>query len=123
MNNEQLSVPLSDPARNTVGKHHWLPRVTEVRAALSVRPKSGTQRMRVLNAVWTNERGFGGGLTDPEIVEATGLLLQSVCARRNELMQGGWVTDSGRRRETGNGGKAIVWQLTEPAKQQIKEGL
>ena len=101
--------PLSNPAEPRRGAHHAMPRSTELEAAYRVMPRTGTQRLAVLLAI-----GAAGdhGLTDQEIAEQTGLYLYSAAPRRNELMLGGWVEDSGRRRATGRGGNAIAWRLT-----------
>lgn len=101
--------PLSDPAVVEAGAHHREPRPTELEAAYRVMPRTGTQRMIVLLAI-----GAAGdyGLTDQEIAEQTGLYLYSAAPRRNELLRGGWVEDSGYRRDTGRGGQGIAWRLT-----------
>lgn len=103
---------LSDPAANTRGAMHANAQPTEREAALRVMPKTGTQRMAVLDAIAT---AGDYGLTDPEIAEATGFYLYSAAPRRNELLRGGWVEDSGIRRGTGRGGSAIAWRITERA--------
>ena len=78
-------------------------------------PRSGTQRLRVLDAITASD----GGLTDPEIAETTGLYLYSAAPRRNELVLGGWVEDSGVRRDTGRGGDAIVWRLSVVGQERL----
>jgi len=55
------------------------------------------------------------GFTDEELVE--GLVPGSVSpsgvrTRRNELVRGGWLRDSGYRRRTRSGREAIIWTLT-----------
>lgn len=100
-----------NPAIDAPGKFHKNAPDTERAAAFAVRPKTGTQRMKVLNAIIGSD-----GLTDPEVAELTGLYLYSAAPRRNELALGGWVEDSGARRETDNGGLAIVWIATAKAK-------
>lgn len=99
---------LSDPTVNTEGAHHG--RETERAAALAAMPRTGTNRLRALAAIALAGRD---GLTDHELAERTGIYLYSVAPRRVELMKGGWVRDSGHRRETPNGTPAVVWILTE----------
>jgi len=109
--NEQPT--LFDPGTDMMGKHHMAARDTELEAAALVRPKSGTQRVKVLEAI----RAAGDrGLTDPELAQVTGLYLYSAAPRRVELCESGWVKDSGLRRMTPNGRKAIAWVLTDAAK-------
>ena len=49
------------------------------------------------------------GATDDEVERATGLRHQNASARRNRLVHKGKVKDSGIRRNTRSGRKAIVW--------------
>lgn len=81
---------------------------TSVDAALKAKPKIGNRQGLVL----TKLRIAGpGGMTDHELTAALGLPLQSVVPRRRELVQLGLVKDSGDRRATPSGRKAIVWTL------------
>lgn len=103
---------LSDPGANLPGAmpSRGRPDDTDRAAALAVMPRSGTQRRRVLAAI-----ALAGeqGLTDHELADVTGLYLYSAAPRRTELLRGGWVRDSGKRRETPLGAEAVVWTLTE----------
>lgn len=84
---------------------------TSLRAAERAAPKVGTQRHEVLglfrNDNWNRSRGSGmiHGFTDSEMAHASGLPLNSVRPRRLELVEGGWVRDSGRRRDG-----STVWE-------------
>jgi len=49
------------------------------------------------------------GLTDEEIADVTRLRESTSRARRVELREAGLIVDSGRRRETRSGRRAIVW--------------
>ena len=51
------------------------------------------------------------GATNDEIVAATGILLQTVCARVNELQKLGSLVDSGLTRPTRAGRAATVWRV------------
>lgn len=50
------------------------------------------------------------GATSHEIGLQLKMRPQSVSARVNELYRGNWITDSGDRRATDTGRKAIVWR-------------
>jgi site-specific DNA-methyltransferase (adenine-specific) len=56
-----------------------------------------------------------GGMTCDEIEERLGLRHQTASARVNELMTEGRIVDSGKRKETRSGAKAIVWVEAPPA--------
>jgi hypothetical protein len=99
---------LSDPTLDAEGQRHATGSDTERAAALAVMPRSGTQRATVLEAIAASP----SGLTDAELAEVTGLYLYSAAPRRCELVAGGWVRDTGRRRRTGHGNPAAVWVLT-----------
>lgn len=101
---------LSDVDADNPGQAHRRGRDTERAAALFVMPRTGTQRRRVLEAI---AAAGDDGLTDHELAEITRLYLYSAAPRRTELLRGGWVRDSGRRRATPLGSEAVVWTLTE----------
>jgi hypothetical protein len=93
------------PAEGIVGAHH--PDTSRL-AALEVAPRTGTQRARVLDYIRT--RGSRGA-TDAEIQHALGMNGNTERPRRIELVEGGWLTDSGLRR-TVSGRPAIVWSAS-----------
>lgn len=101
------SIPLSIPSDNHVALAKQAP-PTSVEAARRVMPASGTQRWRILWSVVQDQAA-----TDAELAERTGIKLQSVCPRRNELVEQGWLEDSGQRRSHGSSGPGIVWQVTD----------
>lgn len=104
------AAPLADPGVDTIGKFHGDPQVTEIAAALRALPRTGSQRRLVLDGV-----GAAGerGLTDEEIAVVEGVADTAHRTRRNELVKGGWVRDSGRTRKTDSGSDSIVWVLTD----------
>jgi hypothetical protein len=108
-----LGDPLSDPDEQTIGKFHGpaagAPE-TERLSALGQWPKTGTDRRRVLDFI--GGRGDHGS-TDEEASIEIPMRLYTAAPRRNELVNGGWVEDSGRRRNTTTGTSATVWVLTE----------
>ena len=82
---------------------------TSYRAAFAVRGRD-TQRLRIYRAVCT---AGPYGCTDYDLVDRTGVQLNSANKRRGELRDKGLVCDSGRRRLTPSGSAAIVWVAIE----------
>lgn len=82
---------------------------TSVAAAEKARPKTGTQRWRVLRVVVDAGEE---GVTDEEIMARIGLPLNTVRPRRLELVEQSLVIDSGDTRPTAGGSPAIVWLAT-----------
>jgi hypothetical protein len=79
-------------------------------AAADIRPSAGQLRVRVLGYV----ASFSDhGATCNEVERALGMLHQSASARIRELVQGGYLTDSTKRRDTIYGRKAVVWVPTD----------
>lgn len=101
---------LSDPDRNEPGKFHADPKATEKAAAFKVLPRTGSQRRLVLDAIAASG---GRGLLDEEIAVVEGVADTAHRTRRNELVMGGWVRDSGRTRRTASGTDSIAWVLTD----------
>jgi hypothetical protein len=83
------------------------PRSTSAKAARDIAPKVGSQRARILAAVVEH-----GGLTDHELSERLELLDNSVRPRRSELIEGGYLQDSGRVRQH-RGSQWSIWEATE----------
>jgi len=75
-------------------------------AAESMKPHAGRVRDAVLDHV---RRSCPRGLTCDEIEVALGLAHQTASARVRELAQAKEITDSGRRRPTRTGRKAVVY--------------
>jgi hypothetical protein len=107
-----IEIELSDPTANTPGAAPAVPTDTQDAARWAIMPKTGTQRARVLTELSDVYRDGAYGLTDEEIAHRTGLSPSSVRPRRGELVAGGWIRDSGERRQTVAGMDAIVWVLT-----------
>ena len=109
---------LFDPGMRAVDVPHVVvarnaPR-TSIDAARLALPKSGTARFKVLAAI----ANAPDGMTDHQVVARTLRQLCTVNPRRLELVQLGWVEDSGERRVVGNHGAAIVWRLTAEGKRE-----
>jgi hypothetical protein len=103
------------PGAPGAGKARSGARETSRSAALLAEPRSGTNRRAVLDAVAAVARDVQTvGLTDVEIQRATGLNPNSARPRRVELVDGGWLADSGRTREH-YGREHTVWVLTDKA--------
>src|SRR5579862_7683128 len=90
--------PSPPPARN------WTP--TSRAAAHAIREAAPTLRTRVLEFI--ADCGEHGATND-EIAAGLGMLLQSVCARANELWEQHAIADSGRTRLSRSGRPAKVW--------------
>lgn len=85
---------------------------TSREAALRALPRSGSQRARILDLfLAVNKTGW----IDEEIEQWLGIGANSERPRRKELQEGGWIEDSGRRRQTRSGAMAIVWVATPKA--------
>jgi hypothetical protein len=88
---------------------------TSKAAASWIGGKSGKLRLTVLWAI----RSAPNGLTDEQGYTALGMAANTWRPRRVELhkgwkdFDGGYITDSGRRRRTVSGRLAIVWVATE----------
>jgi len=63
-------------------------------AAEHIEPVTGRLRLEVLDFITDMK-----GATNNEISNGTGIKLQTVCARRNELADAGAIRDSGIRRD------------------------
>lgn len=75
-------------------------------AAAEAHPAADTQRGRILSYL----RGAGGvGATDEQIQEHLNLNPSTERPRRIELVQQGYVVDSGRTARTRSGRRAVVW--------------
>ena len=83
---------------------------TQRLAALRVMPHTGTARRRVLDAILLATRD---GMTDEEIQDMLAMNPSTQRPRRVELVEGGWIEDSGARRPTRSGMDAVVWRGTE----------
>lgn len=92
---------------------------TEKAAAAVAFPHSGTQRMAVLDAI----DNALDGCTDDELADLTGLSLNAVRPRRGELVDGGWIEDTGKLRDSAAGNPAIVWGLTQAAEHEYAMAL
>jgi hypothetical protein len=109
--------PLTDPSVPREGPHHSAASDTERAAALAVMPRSGTLRLRVLEAL---AAAGPRGLTDYELERRLGLQRPSGSSRRGDLSAGGWVSDSGLRRPTNTGCAAIVWVLSAEGRRRLE---
>jgi hypothetical protein len=109
---EAEPVVLPDPDRNTIGKHQrpGAASSTQINAALLVYPLTGTKRRIVLDMI---RMAGEHGATDDEMQLELGMNPSTQRPRRVELVDDGWVEDSGRSRPTRSGVAAVVWVLTE----------
>lgn len=79
---------------------------TQRAAAVMAYPASGTQRAKVLDFI---DSSGEYGATDEEIQVFLGMNPSTQRPRRVELVEGGWIEDSGRRRKTRSRRDAVVW--------------
>lgn len=84
-------------------------------AAALVFPRSGTQRKRVLAAVWRAPTGA----TRDELAATLGMSPNTVRPRVKELIDGGWVEPSGFTRPTPLGRDGEVLFVTAKAEDEI----
>jgi len=114
---------LSDPGVDEIGAFHGpasgAPE-TERASAIDEYPRTGTKRLEVLHALAAagDPDNGGRGLTDWEGSQTTGIWLYTYAPRRVELLNGGWVEDSGHRRPTPSRKSAAVWRLTRHGREQ-----
>ena len=80
------------------------------------RPDAGTQRMKVLKTI---ARAGKRGLTDAETASRLGMIESSIRHRRHELVEDGWVVDSGKKRVFDDRRESTVWTLTEVGRSQL----
>ena len=92
---------------DTIGLFRADPTDTSLAAALGI--KTGTARRKVYDALLECDPR---GLTDEEIIALTRLSPNTARPRRIELVNRGFVEDSGRRHRTNTGYPAILWRLT-----------
>lgn len=108
-----------DPGADGPGAAHRGARRTSSAAAAAAEPRTGTNRRAVLDAVAAVARDVQTvGLTDVEIQRATGISPNSARPRRVELVDGGWLADSGITREH-FGREHTVWVLSDKAARLI----
>lgn len=79
---------------------------TSVAAAKQIEPITGALRLAVYAMLVS--RGWVGA-TDEEMQDALEMAPNTQRPRRIELVEDGWVRDSGRTRPTRSGRKAVVW--------------
>ncbi|QWF81159.1 hypothetical protein [Amycolatopsis sp. CA-230715] len=100
---------VSVPAEGKVARS---PRASSARAARLVEPKTGTQRARILDHLV-----LVGAATDHDLVRALGIGESSVRPRRGELVDAGYVVDSGETTHyQPNGPTWTVWKPTDAAR-------
>ncbi len=98
----------------TTGKKHP---ETSHQAAMRAHLRSGTQRKTVLNLL---KNAHPDGYIDEQMVQILGMNPNSQRPRRVELVEDGWIIDSGLRRLTSYNEEAIVWQYV-PWGEWLKE--
>lgn len=101
---------LRHPGQPRVGHHHKDASKTELAAAKRQVQVGGKKRLEVLRHIVASG---DTGLSRHEISEKFGIYLPTVCGRVRELLDGGWVYESGERqnrallRATDRGRRAV----------------
>jgi predicted Rossmann fold nucleotide-binding protein DprA/Smf involved in DNA uptake len=78
---------------------------TSKAAAKAIEPHMGRMEQRVFDSIRARPK------TAREVEEQLGMRAASVTARIRELVLAGRIEDSGEKRDTGSGRKAIVWRV------------
>lgn len=91
---------------------------TAAAAAAKAKPGSGTQRGRVLRCIVD---AGAEGVTDDQVRDRLGLELNTIRPRRLELVEAGYVIDSGDTRMTPSGNPAVVWLATLDGATAVEE--
>jgi hypothetical protein len=98
----RVTVPALDRQTTVAGRHH-----NSHEAARRALGRSGTQRVKIYELV----KAHPEGLTADDVQRLTGFPVNSVNPRVNELVNDGYLVDTGRRRETRYGVPATVWEV------------
>jgi len=107
---EQLGLKPADQGRTALHAPE-----TSHEANASLAPIRSELARQVFHEVRYAYAVAGTGLTVDQVEVMLKRSHQSVSARMNELRDNGWVVDSGARRATRSGRKAIVWVPTTMA--------
>lgn len=84
-------------------------------------PTQNSTRLAIVAMLASCPPSAAPGYTDRQLEARLNRSHQTVSSARNWLCLAGWVEDSGERRWT-NKRPAAVWQLTDVARQALKEG-
>jgi len=93
------------------------PTQTQEWAGDKVLPAAGTQRRQIYDTYLE----YPDGLADEEMEAITGLLMNSIRPRRNELMEQGLVVETGRLRPNRNGNPEKVYAASRFAPEGSSE--
>lgn len=108
---------LPDPSTPRRGLHQrpGAAAETQIRAAVMVTPKTGTQRRLVLDLIAVR---LDYGATDDEMQVLLDWDGSTQRPRRVELHRDGWIVKSEIRRRTRKGELAVVWVLSPAGREQ-----
>ncbi len=96
------------------------PETSRWAAGLAV-PVQGSARHHIVGALSHVAELSRPGYTDEQLERRLGSSHQTVSSARNWLVEAGWVVDSGHRRLTRSGRKAVVWTLSEAGWARLTE--
>ena len=108
------------PAEIVNGPGRWVEGSPETSQAAALRlPAMGSVRKRIIDEVVAVLHHGAAGLTDEELCRRLKAKHQTLSSARNFLVQAGWLTDSGKVRETSSGNEAVIWTLTPAAREAL----
>lgn len=111
---------MSEPGAAAEGHAHRDAKKAEQMAARAQFPKSGTDRMKCLLALSMARRNGLVGLTDDELAKVTKLYRYTAAPRRKELVDGGWVEDTGKTLVGDRGRPQTIWRITERGAEEVE---
>lgn len=82
-------------------------------------PRSGERKAAVLAQFQKDYQDENRGITDEELAARMGLDRGQAGPRRLDLVNEGWVYDTGRKRQTTMGADSKVWSLTDAAIERL----
>lgn len=114
------------PDENRIGGFRKGDPSTSQKGALDVFPRSGTQRNRIVAALWNAEsvKGDPHPMNHEDIRKAADFPVGTgVWKRMSELERGGWVNAYGQKKNKATGSYATSYILTDKARRFIKDNM
>lgn len=102
------------------GKGAASSRQTSVAAAHDSLPGKGSLRRTVVDLLVAQWQEYGVGMTCDQLEARLRRKHQSVSSAVNFAENSGWICDSGERRNTSSGSKAIVYRPTDRAIERVR---
>lgn len=117
------TIPRPSTQRSTLSESHWQHRLDAPATTTQMHRKSAL-RSGALNHLifWTVFDGDSRGFTDDDLEIVLNRAHQSVSGSRNGLVKRGYLVNSGRIRVNRHGNEAIVWIVSEWARERVTAG-